>query len=245
MSDEATTDLPVLGPETLDNLTKTSTATLTMQLLKRGIRNVWMDGPKPLDPGTPRIAGEVFTLRFIPMREDVSTPESYRVPGSMRDAIEAVPAGRIVVIDGRGEHRCGTLGDILIARLQVLGASGVVTDAAVRDVAEVKPIGLPVFCAGATAPPSITGLTFVDWQQPIGCGGVAVFPGDIVVGDGDGVVVVPRALAGEVARDGLEQERFERFVQQRVREGASVVGLYPPDQGTLADYQRWRDAGEP
>ena len=150
-----------------------------------------------------------------------------------------------MVIDGCGSQEAATLGDILIARLKVNGVLAAVTDAPVRDIAEIRKVGLPVFSAGAAAPPSITGLVYAGYGELIGCGGVAVAPGDVVVGDADGVVVVPGALVAEVAEAGVEQERFERFVQMRVLQGQPVVGLYPPNADTLAAYQRWHAGGEP
>ncbi len=233
------------APETLETLATVSAATVSMQLLKRGIRNASMTGPRPLDPAGPRVAGPAFTLRFLPMREDLATLDSYAKPGSIRQAIEEIPPGCFVVIDARGEQGAGTLGDILVARLKARGAVAVASDGPMRDVAEIRALDLPIFCTGAVAPPSIARLTFTGWQEPVGCGGVAVIPGDLVVGDEDGVVVVPRALAEEVARDAVEQERFERFVQIKVKQGAPVQGLYPPNEETLAAYQAWLEAGEP
>ena len=216
-----------------------------MQLLKRGIRRTWMKGPRPLDPHPlhptgPRLVGEAFTLRFVPLREDLSTLESYSNPISIRQGIEQVTPGQVVVIDACGELGCGTLGDILMARLQARGCIGVVTDGALRDLAGIREVGLPAFCAGAAAPPSVGGLAFAGWQQTIGCGGVAVVPGDIVVADEDGAVILPRALADEVAPDALEQERYETFAQERVRAGAPVIGLYPATEASLAEYEAWR-----
>ena len=234
-----------LDPEVLAALTEVSSATLTMQLIKRGIRRSWIAGTRPLFDGTPRIAGEAYTLRFLPMREDISTRESYARAGSLREAIEAFPAGAVAVIDARGEQSCATLGDILAARLKARGCAGVVSDGPMRDVAEMRQVGLPVFCNGVAAPPSIAGLHFIDWQLPIGCGGVAIFPGDLVVADEDGAVVVPRALAAEIAADAPEQERYERFAQMRVNQGAPVLGLYPPNEAAQAAYMRWCAAGEP
>lgn len=229
-------DLPA---EIVQALTQISTATLSMQLLKRGLRNTAMIGPRPLDPALPRFAGPAFTLRFLPLREDLATPESYAQPGSLREAIESVPSGAVVVIDARGEQGAATLGDILAGRLKSLGAVAAVSDGPIRDVAEIRPLGLPIFCSGSVAPPSIARLTFADWQRAIGCGGVVVVPGDVVVGDEDGCVVIPRALASEVAGDAMEQERFERYVQHKVKHGAPVARLYPPDEATLADYRQW------
>jgi regulator of RNase E activity RraA len=237
---EATAD-----PKLIGRLRTISTATLTMVLLKRGVRRTWMRGPVPVFPDGARVAGPAFTVRFVPAREDLATPESYAKADSFRDAIEACPAGSIMVIDGCGTREAATLGDILIARLKANGVAAAVTDAPVRDVAEIRKVGLPVFSAGAAAPPSITGLAYAGYGDLIGCGGVAVAPGDVVVGDADGVVVVPAALAAEVAEAGAEQERFERFVQMRVLQGLPVVGLYPPNADSVAAYQRWLAAGEP
>ena len=231
--------------ETIERLQRISTATLTMVLLKRGIRRTWMRGPAPVFPDAPRVVGPAFTVRFVPAREDLATPESYAKAGSFRDAIEACPAGSIMVIDGCGTQEAATLGDILIARLKVNGVVAAVTDAPVRDIAEIRKVGLPVFSAGAAAPPSITGLAYAGYGELIGCGGVAVAPGDMIVGDADGIVVVPSALVTEVAEAGTEQERFERFVQMRVLQNQPVVGLYPPQSEALATYQRWIAAGEP
>ncbi len=234
-----------LDASVAEQLRQVSTATLTMVLLKRGVRTSWLRGVMPLKPMRGRVVGPAFTIRFVPGREDLSQPESYARSPSFRDAIEAAPAGSVVVIDGRGNAIGATLGDILVARLANKGVVAALTDASVRDADEIAKIALPVLSAGVAPPPSIVGLSFAGYDEIIGCGGVAVCPGDVMVCDNDGAVVIPASMAAEAAEAGVEQERFERFVQQRVREGASVVGLYPPDQGTLADYQRWRDAGEP
>ena len=234
-----------LSSETQARLASVTAATVSMQLLKRGIRNSWMRGPMPIARDQPRVVGPAFTFRFLPLREDLSTLESYGKPTSIRAAIEAMPAGAVIVIDARGEQGAATLGDLLVARIKMRGGLAVVSDGPMRDMAEIRKVGLPLFCTGATAPPSIARLTFADWQQPIGCGGVAVLPGDVIVGDEDGVVVLPQALADEVARDAVEQERFERFAQMKILTGAPVAGLYPPNEETQAAYQAWCAAGEP
>ena len=168
--------------KTRDILAKVSTATITTILLKKGLRNVWMRGTRPLRAGQPRLVGPAFTLRFVPAREDLATPESWASPISTRAAIEAMPEGVITVVDAMGVTDAGIFGDILCARMKKRGVAALITDGVVRDVAGVLGTGLPVWCQGGAAPPSVAGLTFVAWQQPIGCGGVAVFPDDIVVG---------------------------------------------------------------
>jgi len=227
------------------DLRQISTATLTMVLLKQGVRTSWLAGVQPLDAMNARVVGPAFTIRFVPGREDLSQPESYAKSPSFRDAIEAAPAGSVVVIDGRGNTIGATLGDILVARLEKKGVLAAVTDAPVRDSDEIRKFALPVLSAGVAAPASIVGLSFAGYDEIIGCGGVAICPGDILVCDNDGAVVIPASMAAEVAEAGVEQERFERFVQRRVSQGASVVGLYPPDASALEDYRKWLDDGEP
>ena len=243
MSDS--TPASTLDAETFERLRTVSTATLTMTLIKQGVRTSWLRGPVPLAPVEKRIVGPAFTVRFVPGREDLSGPESYARSPSFRDAIEAAPAGSVVVIDGCGNPHGATLGDILVARLARRGVVAAVTDAPVRDADEIRAIGLPVLSAGVAAPPSIIGLAYAGFGEIIGCGGVAVRPGDIMVCDNDGAVVVPVEMAAAVAEAGVEQERFERFVQQRVKAGESVLGLYPPGDDALADYRKWLDPGEP
>lgn len=230
-----------MADNTLDDLTRVSTATISMQLLKRGIRRCYIEGAGPLKEGYERVAGPAFTIRFVPHREDKSTPASYAGTGTLREAIDGIPSGAIMVADARGETHAGTLGDILAARLVALGAKGFVSDGPVRDAVEVNKTGLHVYGTGTVAPPSIGALHYVGHSDVIGCGGVMIEPGDIIVCDGDGCVVIPQDLADEVARDGLEQERFERFVQSKVNSGAAVTGLYPPDEDTLAEYANWQE----
>jgi regulator of RNase E activity RraA len=219
-----------------------TTATLTTLLLKKGLRNVWMRGTRPLQPGQPRVVGRAFTLRFVPAREDLATPESWSSPTSTRAAIEAMPAGCVAVADAAGCADAGIFGDILCARMRKRGVAGLVTDGVVRDGDGVKATGLPVWCQGIAAPPSVAGLTFVGWQEPVGCGGVAVFPDDLVVADGDGAVVIPSALVAEMATAGPEQERLEAWIMEQVEGGAPLPGLYPPNDETRARYEAWRSA---
>lgn len=214
-----------------------STATLTTVLLKKGLRNVWMRGTKPLREGQPRIVGRAFTLRFVPAREDLATPESWSSPISTRAAIEAMPEGCVAVVDAMGCLDAGIFGDILCARMSKKGVAALVTDGVVRDKAGVLGTGLPVWCDGAAAPPSVAGLTFVAWQQPIGCGGVAVFPDDVVVVDQDGAVLIPQALLAQVVEIAEEQERLENWIMGEVENGATLPGLYPPNAENKARYE--------
>ncbi len=217
-----------------------TTATITTILLKRGLRNVWMRGPVPLAPGQDRLVGRAFTLRFVPAREDLATPESWSSPTSTRAAIEAMPDGCIAVVDAMGVTDAGIFGDILCARMAKRGVTALVTDGVVRDVAGVMGTGLPVWCAGVAAPPSVAGLTFVGWQEPVGCGGVAIFPDDLIVVDDDGAVVIPAAIVEEVKDACLEQERLEAWLMSEVDKGVPLPGLYPPNAETRARYEKSR-----
>ncbi len=232
-----------LDPQVLATLARVTTATITTVLLKKGLRNVWMRGTRPLDAGQPRLVGPAFTLRFVPAREDLATPASWANPISTRAAIEAMPAGVIAVVDARGITDAGIFGDILCARMKQREVAGLVTDGVMRDVAGVRATGLPVWCQGVAAPPSVAGLTFVNWGEPIGCGGVAVFPDDLVVADDDGAVLVPAALVDEVVAEAPEQERLEAWIMREVEGGATLPGLYPPNAQNKARYEQQR-AGE-
>lgn len=223
-------------------LSHVTTATLTTILLKKGLRNVWIRGARPIREGQPRLVGRAFTLRFVPAREDLATPASWSSPTSTRAAIEAMPDGAIAVVDAMGVTDAGIFGDILCARMAKRGVAALVTDGVVRDRAGVLATGLPVWCAGAAAPPSVAGLTFVDWQQPIGCGGVAVYPDDFIVLDDDGAVLVPAALAAEIAVLGPEQERLEAWIMAEVEAGTPLPGLYPPNAENKARYEATKGA---
>jgi len=226
-----------LDPKIIATLSKVTTATLTTLLLKKGLRNVWMRGTRPIRPGQPRLVGKAFTLRFVPAREDLATPESWSKPISTRGAIEAMPEGCIVVADAMGTTDAGIFGDILCARMAKKGVAGLITDGVVRDMAGVLSTGLPVWCQGAAAPPSVAGLTFVNWQEPIGCGGVAVFPDDVVVVDDDGAVLIPAAFVDEMVATAPEQERMEGWIMEDVGKGVPLPGLYPMNAETKARYE--------
>lgn len=213
------------------------TATLTTQLLDRGLRNTFLQGPRPLNART-RFAGEAFTLRYIPAREDLdvlSVFADYDHP--QRKAIETAPPGSVLVVDARAQVGAASLGHILATRFAVRGGAGIVTDGAVRDLEGFTRLDLPVFAAGAAPTTNLAQLHAVDLNVPIGCGGVAVYPGDIIVGDLDGVVCVPRHLAAEITGAAVAQERVEDFVLERIRAGRPLRGTYPPDEQTLREYR--------
>ena len=231
-----------LGNQDIEILKGVSTATISTVLLKKGLRNIWMRGTRPLKPGQARIVGPAFTLRFVPAREDLATPASWASPISTRAAIEDMPAGSVVVADAMGVQDAGIFGDILCARMVKRGVSALVTDGVMRDLEGVLGTGLPVWCNGYAAPPSVAGLTFVAWQQPIGCGGVAVFPDDVIVVDQDGAVVIPQALLATVLAEGPEQERMEAWIMAEVDKGVPLPGLYPMNEQTKLRYQTSRGA---
>src|ERR1044072_8798523 len=228
------------GGSLLETLAGVTTATITTILLKKGLRNVWIRGAFPLAPGTPRVAGRAFTVRFIPAREDLATPESWSSPKSTRAAIEAMPEGCIAVVDANGCKDAGFWGDILCGRMAKRHVAALVSDGVVRDVAGVLATGLKVWAAGVAAPPSVAGLTFVDWQQPVGCGGVAIFPDDVIVADQDGAVVVPAAMVDEVSAIAVEQERLEGWIMTEIDRGVPLPGLYPANDETKARYEAWK-----
>ena len=232
--------------KTLETLDKISVATVTMQLLKRGVRNISMAGVRPMNDPPEKLIGPAYTLRYVPLREDLSTPE---VLGGAdyppRVAIETAPGGSVLVIDGGGLADIAVVGDILVERLKIRGVAGVVSDGGIRDCAEAVAVGLPLYAAGPAAPASVAGHAAADIETPVACGGVAVFPGDVIMGDGDGVVVIPKALVPEVAKDGVEQERYERFAKLKIKEGRPMPGVYPPNDETKAEYAKWLKSGEP
>ena len=226
-----------LDAKAIDTLSAVTTATITTILLKKGLRNIWLRGTRPLRADEGRKVGRAFTLRFVPAREDLATPESWSSPKSTRAAIEDMPAGCIAVVDAMGVTDAGIFGDILCARMAKRGVTALVTDGVLRDLAGVLSTGLPVWCTGAAAPPSVAGLTFVNWQEPIGCGGVAVFPDDVIVADADGAVVIPAALLDHVLATAPEQERMEGWIMDEVRRGEKLPGLYPMNAETKARYE--------
>lgn len=229
-----------LTPEAEAALHRVSTATLAAQLLKRGFRNTFLGGLIPTRPDR-RMVGYAFTLRYAPMREDLDLQVDFDNDTSVqRLAVEAVGPGDVLVIDARGALAAGTLGDILATRIKMRGGRGIVTDGPVRDLSAVREIDMPVYTAGSHGATSSTYHHPVDMNVPIGCAGVLVMPGDVIVGDQDGVVAIPRAVAEEVAHDALAQEELEAFILTKVQAGASIRGVYPPNDQTRAEFEAQR-----
>ncbi len=231
----------MLKSEYRESLKKISTATLTTVLFKRGLRNAFIQGVFLLNQKSPRMVGEAYTLRFIPAREDLDQLGAFEGRGHpQREAIEACPPGSVLVMDARRDAFAATGGDILMTRLMVRGVAGVVTDGGLRDTPTIEKLPWPAYCAARSAPLNLVRHHAVDSQLPIGCGGVPVYPGDIVVGDAEGVVVIPAKIANEVAQEGAAQTLFEDWVEARVKEGRSIFGLYPPSAETRAEFEAWK-----
>jgi regulator of RNase E activity RraA len=225
---------------TVQLLRHVSTATLTTQLFKRGLRTRFMEGVVPLRAGT-RMVGPARTLRYVPMREDLDTLDTLGArDNAQRALIETVNAGEVLVIDGLGSVGAGSLGSILALRLEVRGAAGIVTDGAYRDTPGIRRLDIPAYAAGQNANTNLTIYHPADFDTVIGCGGVLVEPGDAVVGDDEGVVVIPAGIATEVAQDAFEQDLSERYIFDLVKEGASVFDVYPMNAATARAYAAWR-----
>jgi regulator of RNase E activity RraA len=230
-----------LSAENRERLKKVSTATLTTVLFKRGFRNVFLQGIFLLNPKSPRMVGEAYTLRYIPAREDLDQLGSFEGRGHpQREAIEACPPGHVLMMDARRDASAATGGDILMTRLHVRGVAGVVTDGGLRDSYTIDQLPWPAYCGARSAPLNLVRHHAVEAQVPIGCGGVPVYPGDVVVGDPEGVVVIPANIANEVAEEGANQTIFEDWVEARVKEGRGIFGLYPPNAETKAEFEKWK-----
>ncbi len=230
--------LQALQPETLAQLRSVSTATLTTQLFKRGFRNLFLQGVKLQTSVRSNLVGVATTLRYIPAREDLDRLEAFEdTSHPQRRVVEDIPAGHVLVIDARRDARAASAGHILLTRMQLRGAAGVVTDGSLRDLPSISQMDWPVYASGGAAPTNLIHHHAVDIDVPISCGDVPVFPGDIVVGDAEGVVVIPKHLAGEVASDAADQEAFEDFVLENIRDGSSIFGIYPPSEETKRRYE--------
>ena len=224
----------------LDLLRQASTASVTAELFKLGIRHSFMTGVAPLDPDAVMV-GVAVTVRYVPAREDLDTFESLANPEHpQRKAVETIGPGEVLVLDARGDVRAAVLGEILVARMKALGAAGVVTDGAVRDAAGIRAVGLPAYVRAAHAAANVTIHHAAEMNAVIGCGGIMVQPGDVLLGDADGVAVIPRHLAGRVAEAAAARDRLEAYVLARISAGESLRGVYPPNEQTLAEYEASR-----
>ena len=233
-----------LSTATRDKLKTVSTATLATALFKRGLRNQFIQDVHPLRARKETMVGEAFTLRYIPAREDLNLLTVFRNrEHPQRQAVEQCPPGAVLVMDSRKDPRAASAGSILVTRLMVRGVAGVVTDGGFRDSAEIAALDMPSYHSRPSAPTNLTLHQALDINVPIGCGDVAVWPGDVVVGDADGVIIVPAAIADEIATEAVEMTAFEDFVTERVQGGQSILGLYPPtDEANLAAFEAWRKA---
>lgn len=229
-----------MTPKTKTILENTSTASIATLLYKRGLRNQYIQGVSRLGANGKRMVGPVFTLRYIPAREDLNPIEVFRDPDHpQRRAVEEIPQDYVLVMDCRRDATAASAGSILITRLQVRGCAGMVTDGGLRDADEIATLEIPSFCARPSAPTNLTRHQALDLNVPIGCGGVAVFPGDIAVGDGDGVIIIPAELADDVAAEAKGMEKYEAWVVDQVKAGASIIGLYPMNDEARARYEAW------
>ena len=233
-----------MNPTTKQQLISVSTATLCTALFKRGLHHQFIQGVLPLNPGLPNMVGEAYTLRYMPAREDLNTIEVFKNrEHPQRKAVEECPPGAVFVIDSRKDARAASAGGILVTRLMKRGVAGIVTDGGFRDSPDIARLPFPVYHQRPAAPTNLTVHQAIDINVPIGCGDAPVFPGDVVVGDAEGVVVIPAHLADEVAAEAVEMTVFEDFVQEKVMEGRSILGLYPPtDEQSRVDFAAWRRA---
>jgi regulator of RNase E activity RraA len=233
-----------LTDETRRKLKAVSTATVSTALFKRGLRTQCIQDVHPLSPDQPTLVGEAFTLRYMPAREDLNQLDVFRDRAHpQRKAVEECPPGAVLVMDSRKDARAASAGAILVTRLMQRGVAGVITDGGFRDSAEIAKLSFPAFHQRPTAPTNLTLHQAIEINCPIGCGDAPVFPGDVILGDGDGVIVIPAKLAEEVANEALEMTAFEDFVAEQVQTGRGIFGLYPAtDEQTLVDFAEWRKA---
>ena len=225
---------------TKEILQNTSTASIATMLYKRGLRNQFVQGVARLNSKWKRMVGPVYTLRYIPAREDLNPIEVFRDPNHpQRRAVEEIPEGHVLVMDCRLDASAASAGSILLTRLEIRGCAGVVTDGGLRDADEIANLQMPSFCSKPSAPTNLTKHQALDLNVPIGCGGVAVFPGDIAVGDGDGVIIIPAEMADEIAAEAKEMESYEAWVVDQVKAGASIIGLYPADEATRTEFEAY------
>lgn len=227
-----------------ERLKRVSISTISTCLYREGLKHVTPHGIVPVAPGQPRMIGEAFTVRFVPMREDVGGQSSYGSAGNVHQrAFEECPEGFVLVMDTRGETRGCSCGDLLIGRLKARGCAGVVTDGGFRDTPDIAALGFPAFQQKPAPAPSFGRLQAVELNVPIGCSDVAVYPGDIVVGDAEGVVVIPSARANGIAEEAWIQTQYDSFAADEIARGRSVIGLYPATPESRAQFERWQEDG--
>lgn len=233
-----------MNPQTREKLMQVSTATLCTALFKRGLRNQFIQNVHPLNPSLPNMVGEAFTLRYMPAREDLNPITVFNDRSHpQRQAVEQCPVGAVLLMDSRKDARAASAGGILVSRLMKRGVAGVVTDGGFRDSPDIAKLGFPAYHQRPSAPTNLTLHQAIDINVPIGCGDVAVWPGDVVVGDAEGVIVIPADIADEVAAEATEMTVFEDFVQEKVLEGRSILGLYPPtEEQSRTEFAAWRQA---
>jgi len=231
-----------MKPETRDKLSRVSVATLSTALFKRGLRNQTIQDVHPVGRKGRNMVGPAFTLRYIPAREDLNGIEVFRSPDHpQRAGVEACPPGCVMVMDSRKDPRAASAGGILVTRLMVRGVAGVVTDGGFRDSPEIATLDIPAYHNRPSSPTNLTLHQALEFDIPIGCGDVAVWPGDVVVGDDESVIIIPRDIADAIADEAIEMTVFEDFVTEEVRNGKTIIGLYPPtNPQTNVNFAAWR-----
>jgi len=231
-----------LKADTREKLMHVSVATLATALFKRGFRNQTIQDVRPVKPKGRNMVGPAYTLRYIPAREDRNGIDVFRNPAHpQRKGVEECPPGAVMVIDSRKDPRAASAGDILVTRLQMRGVAGIVSDGGFRDAMKIADLDIPAYHNRPSSPTNLTRHEALDLNVPIGCGDVPVFPGDVVVGDDESVIVIPAELADEIAQEGHEMTAYEDFVSEQVKGGATIVGLYPPtDPANLEIFAAWR-----
>jgi regulator of RNase E activity RraA len=236
-----------VSSQVIERLKNISSGTLTTQLFKHGLKQCFLVGLKPLNPNCAKFAGEAYTMRFIPTREDIDTYATltpFSNPDNLQwDAVDQIGPGQVLVIDSRNDTRAASAGNMLLTHMMVKGVAGIVTDGSLRDGQEISRMAIPAYAREVTASTRLSYHHAADLQVPISCAEVAVYPGDIIVGDGDGITVVPRHLAAQLADDGEKQDAFEAYLAMRMAAGEKLYGLYPPNDQTRADYQAWIKQG--
>ena len=241
------TGLSPLSDDVIERLRNVSSGSLTTELYKRGFLQCFLVGLRPLNPSASRFAGEAYTMRFVPARHDKDNYETltpFANPDNLQwEGVEQIPSGHVLVIDSRKDTRAASMGNMLLTRMMLRGVAGVVTDGSFRDGQEIAKMGIPAYCRDVVASTRLSYHRVADLQVPIGCADVAVYPGDIIVGDGDGVTVVPRFLAAELADACEKRDRLENYLHLRIAAGEDLYGVYPPNEQTLAEYAAWVAAG--